>query len=237
MTGPTRFALLLAPVLAATVLSAPALSAPAHAKPRPKDPDGHYVGHETPAEDNALDTMVYEFDVSGHGRKVKNLTVRFNAVCSYPLGVQYVVQPAGPMKIDKRGRFHYLLEQDSANDFEDIRLEVTGRLKGTEVKQATFSYAVGYCSRGDADDPMDWVAKRTRRSQGRLASGGPRGGPPACPNSDTRVHFLRRHAVLWGAHPEGLRERPYEVPATAAAAERCQFRPERSSPGEMRRTS
>ncbi|QIG44517.1 hypothetical protein G5V58_18570 [Nocardioides anomalus] len=162
MTRPTRLASLLVPVLAAALV-ATGPAADAKPKPKPKNPDGHYVGHETPVEDNALDTMVYEFDVTGHGRKIKNMIVRFNAVCSYPLGVQYVVQPAGPMKIDKRGKFHYLLEQDSPNDYEDIRLEVTGRLKGTEVKSATFSYEVGYCARGDADDPMDWVAKRTKR--------------------------------------------------------------------------
>jgi len=165
MTGPTRSASLLA--AAAMVLTTAAVATPAaDAKPKPKaDPDGHYVGHETPVEQNALNTMVYELDVTGDGRKIKNLTVRFNAVCSYPLGIQYVVQPVGTMKVDKRtGKFHYLLEQDSANDFEDIRLEVSGRLKGTKVKDATFSYAVGYCSRGDAEDPMDWVAERTKRA-------------------------------------------------------------------------
>jgi hypothetical protein len=139
VTRPTRLASLLVPLLAAAlVATAPA----ADAKPKPhhhQNPDGHYVGHETPVEDNGLDKMIYEFDVTGHGRKIKNMVVRFNAVCSYPLGVQYVVQPAGPMKINKSGRFHYLLEHDSPNDVEDIRLEVTGRLKGTEVKAATFS--------------------------------------------------------------------------------------------------
>lgn len=161
MTRPSRLASLLAPVLAATlVVAAPA----AEAKPKkPKNPDGPYVGHETPPEDNALDTMVYEFDVTGKGRKIKNFVVRFNAVCSYPLGITYVVQPAGPMRIDKKGRFSYLLEQDSPNDYEDIRLEVKGKLKGTKVKEATFSYEVGYCARGDADDPMDWVASRASK--------------------------------------------------------------------------
>ena len=165
MTRPTRLASLLVPLLtAALVATAPAADAQAKRKPHHKNPDGHYVGHETPVEENALDTMVYEFDVTGHGRKIKNMVVRFNAVCSYPLTVQYVVQPAGPMRIDKHGRFHYLLEQDSPNDFEDIRLEVTGRLVGTKVKAATFSYEVGYCGRGDADDPMDWVAQRTKKA-------------------------------------------------------------------------
>jgi hypothetical protein len=156
-----RLARLTAP-LAVALATSVLVASPGHAveKRKPKNPDGHYVGHETPVEANGLDTMVYEFDVTGKGRKIKNFTVRFNAVCSYPLGVQYVVQPAGPMKIKKNGAFHYLLEQDSVNDFEDIRLEVSGKLKGTKVRKATFSYEVGYCSRGDAEDPMDWVAKR-----------------------------------------------------------------------------
>jgi hypothetical protein len=162
VTRPTRFASLLVPVLAAALV-ATGPAADAKPQPKPKNPDGHYVGHETPVEDNGLDKMVYEFDVTGHGRKIKNMVVRFNAVCSYPLTIQYVVQPAGPMKISKTGHFHYLLEQDSANDYEDIRLEVRGRLVGTKVKHATFSYEVGYCSRGDADDPMDWVGARAHK--------------------------------------------------------------------------
>jgi hypothetical protein len=157
-------------LLAAAVVCAALVLTPAtaSAKPKPpkpsKSPDGHYVGHEVPVESNGLNKIVFEFDVAKNGRKIIEPTVRLNLVCGYPLGIQYHVQPIDPMKVDPRtGKFHFLLEKDSPNDFEDYRVELSGRLKGTRVVQGTFSIEVGYCSRGDADDPMRWAASRTSK--------------------------------------------------------------------------
>jgi hypothetical protein len=154
-------------LLAAAVVCAALVLSPAtaSAKPKPpKSPDGHYVGHEAPVESNGLNKIVFEFDVAKNGRRITRPTVRLNLVCGYPLGIQYHVQPIDPMTVNPRtGRFHFLLEKDSENDYEDYRVELSGRLKGTRVVQGTFSIEVGYCSRGDAEDPMHWAAARSRK--------------------------------------------------------------------------
>ena len=53
---------------------------------------------------------------------------------------------------------------------------------------------------------------------------------------DRRTHAETRSRRVATAHPEGLRETALRSPGNRRPAERCQFRPVREPPGEMRRT-
>jgi opacity protein-like surface antigen len=148
------------PRLAAVVVSAalvltPAAAAEAHqAKPKPS-PDGHYVGTADP------DVLKIDLKVTGHGKKVKALHVGFTSVCSYPLGPgPYVPLTFKPMKIKGNGTFRYYYEDESGPDSEDVRIQVSGRVKGHKIVDGVFSWEAGYCSEGDVDDPVTWTAKR-----------------------------------------------------------------------------
>ena len=78
------------PLIAAAVALGLALgpTAPAEAKPRPKDPDGRYIGTEVPEESNWLDDVIFEFKVKNRGRRITDFTIEMNVVCAgYPVYV------------------------------------------------------------------------------------------------------------------------------------------------------
>jgi hypothetical protein len=127
-----------------------------------RDPDGAYEGKGTNVGNLELDQVDIEFDVAGNGSKVKSWVVRMNAICAVfpgPVELQFVTQPMPGMKIKKDGRFRGIFKREI--DDEPAEIEVTGRLKGTKVKQGTLSYRVGACYRGE-EVPVRWEATRTR---------------------------------------------------------------------------
>jgi hypothetical protein len=138
---------------------------PASAKPRPANPKGHYVGTEVPEEANGLDDVIFEFDVRQQGRRITDFTIAMNVVCAgYPVYVEYVVQPMDDMRVNPRtGRFRDVVAGTTDGGTE-YRVEVTGQLKGTQVKRGTMSYDVGICQRGNGDaGPVRWKAKRVSK--------------------------------------------------------------------------
>lgn len=150
--------------IAKTSVTLAAVFALALAGPSPaadRDPDGAYEGRGTNVGDLALDQVAVEFDVSGDGTRVKNWVVRMNAICVVfpgPVELQFVTQPMPAMKIKRDGRFAKVFEREVEG--EPVRVEVSGRLKGTRVKQGTISYRVGVCYRGE-EEPIRWEAQRT----------------------------------------------------------------------------
>lgn len=143
-----------------------ATTSPADAKPRPKDPDGRYVGTEVPEQRLAFDDIVLTFQVKANGRRITDFLIEMNVVCSgYPLYTEYVVQPMNDMVVNRRtGRFKDVVSGATEGGTE-YRVKVTGFLKGTQVRRGTLSYDVGICQRGTSDDgPVDWRAVRKSRN-------------------------------------------------------------------------
>ncbi|MEV4420722.1 hypothetical protein AB0L40_12210 [Patulibacter sp. NPDC049589] len=120
------------------------------------DPDGKYRGALT--ADNVVDGGPVNFDVASNGTRIKRWRVTMNVTCaSYPVKVELITQTMPTMKVARNGTFRSVFT-GPVQKIDDVRIVVSGRLKGRRVTQGRISYDVGFRS-GRCTRTAAWTAK------------------------------------------------------------------------------